>query len=525
MKQRGDPAGGTAPAASARGGGIVRDTSIRAYRAKRDFSRTAEPAPAPAMGGEGAPMFVVQKHNARRAGLHWDFRLEHGGVLWSWAVRKGPSLDPADRQLAAHVEDHPLDYADFQGRIPEGQYGAGEVETWDRGTWEPIGDPEAAMRKGDLQFVLHGTRLNGGFHLVRLNRRERSRQDAWFLIKGHDEHERPGIDALALETEVPPPAPPAQETGGRAKRPAAGAVRGALPREQAPELASIAEAPPAGEGWVSEIKFDGYRLLARVDHGEVCLLTRNGHDWADRLPAVAKAVAALGARTALLDGELVALRESGASSFPDLQAGLSDGNDGQLTFFLFDLLHLNGWDLRPCALRDRKQALAGLADWNGMLRYSDHVEGHTAELRRRACGMGLEGIICKRADAPYRPGRGKDWLKVKCQGREELIVLGWTLPGGSRTGLGSLQLGYHDQAGGLHYAGGVGTGFTERELTELRGRLDPVAAEPPTELLVAGEPLEPGIHWVRPELVAEIQFTAWSGAGRVRHPVYLGLRG
>jgi bifunctional non-homologous end joining protein LigD len=275
---------------------------------------------------------------------------------------------------------------------------------------------------------------------------------------------------------------------------------------------------------VSEIKFDGYRLLARVDHGEVRLLTRNGHDWADRLPAVAQAVAALGVRTALLDGELVALRESGASSFPDLQAALSDGNDGQLTFFLFDLLHLNGWDLRPCALRDRKQALAALADWRGMLRYSDHVEGHTAELRRRACGMGLEGIICKRADAPYRPGRGKDWLKVKCQGREELIVLGWTLPGGSRTGLGSLQLGYHDQAGRLHYAGGVGTGFTERELTELRGRLDALAAAPPAELLVAGEPLEPGIHWVRPELVAEIQFTAWSGAGRVRHPVYLGLR-
>ncbi len=479
MKQRGDPGGSAAPAATARGGGIVRDTSIRAYRAKRDFTRTAEPAPAPAIGGEGAPMFVVQKHNARRAGLHWDFRLEHGGVLWSWAVRKGPSLDPADRRLAAHVEDHPLDYADFQGSIPEGQYGAGEVATWDRGTWEPIGDPEAAMRKGDLQFVLHGTRLNGRFHLVRLNRRERSRQDAWFLIKGHDEHERPGIDALALEDEVPPPAPPAKETGGRAKRPPAGAVRGALPREQAPELASIAEAPPEGEGWVSEIKFDGYRLLARIDHGEVRLLTRNGHDWADRLPAVAKAVAALGVRTALLDGELVALRESGASSFPDLQAALSDGNDSQLTFFLFDLLHLNGWDLRPCALRDRKQALAALADWRGMLRYSDHVEGHTAELRRRACGMGLEGILCKRADAPYRPGRGKDWLKVKCQGREELIVLGWTLPGGSRTGLGSLQLGYHDEAGRLHYAGGVGTGFTERELTELRGRLDALAAEPP----------------------------------------------
>ena len=248
MKRRGDPDGSAAGSDGARRR-IVRDTSIRTYRAKRDFTRTAEPAPAPAIGGEGAPMFVVQKHDARRAGLHWDFRLEHGGVLWSWAVRKGPSLDPADRRLAAHVEDHPLDYADFQGSIPEGQYGAGEVETWDRGTWEPIGDPEAAMRKGDLQFVLHGTRLNGRFHLVRLNRRERSRQDAWFLIKGHDEHERPGVDALALEDEVPPPAPPAKETGGRAKPPAAGAVRGRVAaRAGARSSASIAEAPPEGDG-------------------------------------------------------------------------------------------------------------------------------------------------------------------------------------------------------------------------------------------------------------------------------------
>ena len=502
----------------------VRDTSIRTYAAKRDFGRTREPTPSSVAAGDGPLMFVVQKHNARRAGLHWDFRLEYGGVLWSWAVRRGPSLDPADRRLAAHVEDHPLDYADFQGDIPAGQYGAGEVETWDRGTWEPIGDPEQAMRKGDLEFVLHGARLKGRFRLVRLNRRARSRSEGWFLIKGHDEYERPGVDALTLEAEIPPPAPPSQAIGRRAKSPAPGAVRGSLPVRQEPEFASSADAPPEAQGWLSEIKFDGYRLLARIDHGEIALLTRTGLDWASRLPAVVKAVAALGLRTALLDGELVALREDGTSSFPDLQTALSQGHDRRLNFFLFDLLHLNGWDLRPCALRDRKQALAVLTDWHGMLRYSDHVEGRIAEFRRQVCSMGLEGIVCKRADAPYRAGRGKDWLKVKCHGREELIVLGWTMPRGSRTGIGSLQLGYYDGAGRLYYAGGVGTGFDERELADLRARLDALAADPPAVLLVAGEPLDPGIHWVRPELVAEIRFASWSGAGRVRHSVYLGVR-
>lgn len=501
-----------------------RDTSIRTYRAKRDFSRTAEPAPAPAGAGGGPLLFVVQKHAARRAGLHWDFRLEHGGVLWSWAVPQGPSLDPADRRLAAHVEDHPLDYADFQGDIPAGQYGAGEVETWDRGSWEPIGDPEQAMRKGELEFVLHGARLKGRFHLVRLNRRARSRSEGWLLIKGHDEYERAGVDARALEAEIPPPPPPSQAIRSRARPPAPGAVRGSLPVRPEPQLASSVDAPPGAQGWLGEIKLDGYRLLARIDHGKIGLYTRNGHDWADRLPAVVKAVAGLGLRTALLDGELVALREDGTSSFPDLQAALSQGQDKRLNLFVFDLLHLNGWDLRPCALSERKQALAGLADWRGMIRYSDHVEGRIAAFHRQVCGMGLEGIVCKRADAPYRAGRSKDWLKVKCHGREELIVLGWTMPRGSRTGLGSLQLGYHDEAGRLHYAGGVGTGFDERALADLRTRLDALAADPPEALEVAGEPLDPAIHWVRPELVAEVRFSSWSGAGRVRHAAYLGLR-
>jgi len=272
----------------------VQDSSIRTYRAKRDFTKTREPPPSVKQVASGAPMFVVQKHQARRAGLHWDFRLEHGGVLWSWAVRKGPSLDPADKRIAVHVEDHPLDYADFQGTIPEGEYGAGTVETWDRGTWEPIGDPEEGMRKGDLKFVLQGTRLHGAFVLVRMRPRpnERSRQENWLLIKKHDEEERAGVDATAIEQTVPPPQPVSKSDPQNP--PAAGAKRAALPQRQSPQLSEVADEPPEDDEWLSEIKFDGYRFLAWLEGGKVRLVTRNGHDWTDRLPAVAREVGKLG---------------------------------------------------------------------------------------------------------------------------------------------------------------------------------------------------------------------------------------
>ena len=239
---------------------------------------------------------------------------------------------------------------------------------------------------------------------------------------------------------------------------------------------------------------------------------------------MAKAVGQLDVESALVDGELVALDKDGVSSFPALQAALSGGRDQTLVYYLFDLLYLDGWDLQPCALRDRKACLKGLDTWHGMLRYSDHHEGDAARMREAACKMKLEGIICKKADAPYRPGRGHDWLKVKCQGREEFLVLGWTEPAGSRTGLGALHLGYYDRDGRLHYAGGVGTGFSDDVLRTLRDRLDALASPPPRGLMVAGEDLEHTIHWVRPELMAEISFASWSGAGRVRHAVFLGLR-
>ena len=501
----------------------ARDTSIRTYRAKRDFAVTGEPAPSTRRGRHNAPIFVVQKHQARRAGLHWDFRLEHGGVLWSWAVPKGPSLDPADKRIAVHVEDHPLDYADFEGSIPDGQYGAGAVELWDCGTWQPLDDPEAGMRDGELKFVLDGARLHGQFTLVRLRPRrdQRSRQDNWLLIKCHDDAERAGVDAPTIERQTPAPKPPRRQ---RSDPPVPGAVRARLSQRQAPQLASVTDNPPNTDDWVSEIKFDGYRLLCWLEQGQARLMTRGGLDWTDRLPAVARAIRGLRAAAALVDGELVALDKNGASSFPALQAALSAGNDATLQLYLFDLLHLDDWDLRPCELLDRKRVLFSLNDWGGMLRYSDHQVGKAAEMQREVCRMGLEGIICKQAGAPYHAGRGHGWVKVKCRGREEFVVLGWTPPGGSRTGLGSLHLGYHDPQGKLHYAGGAGSGFSEHELVRLSERLAELASDPPKSLNIAGDPLPKTINWVRPELVAEVQFAAWSGSGRVRQAVYLGLR-
>ena len=517
----------------------ARDTSIATYRAKRDFSATAEPPPEAAPAASSKLIFVVQKHAATR--LHYDFRLEFGGVLWSWAVPKGPSLDPHDKRLAMHVEDHPRDYANFEGTIPPGNYGAGLVEIWDRGTWAPVGDAAADLAKGELKFTLAGQRLQGRFVLIRLKPRPKERGESWLLIKEHDAHESAGVDASVLEqipltkpaadapVELPDGKTPRQRGATRTKAPpeagpAPGAKQGKLPDAQAPQLPTLADEAPLGPAWISEVKFDGYRLLAWVRDGTVTLMTRNGQDWTQRMPRVAEAVARLKLTDAVLDGELVALKESGVSSFARLQAALSDGRDRDLFYYLFDLLHWNGWDLRDCALHDRKRVLEGLSQWRGALRYSDHLASDTTRMHRSACSMGLEGIICKQADSSYKSGRGGAWLKVKCQGREEFVILGWTDPEGSRSGFGALHFGFYDQGGALHYIGGVGTGFSVRELTRLRAKLDALAADPTGSLLFAGDPPERGMHWVRPELVAEIQFIGWSGAGRLRHAAYLGLR-
>ena len=320
-----------------------------------------------------------------------------------------------------------------------------------------------------------------------------------------------------------PDAAPRPKPAGHA--PVAGAVQGPLPDSQKPELATLVEEPPEGDGWLSEVKFDGYRLLVRKHGRDVRLITRNGLDWSTKLPDITRAIARLKPDRLLLDGELVALRPDGLSSFAALQAALSEGGHrGGLFFYGFDLLHLDGWDLRGCRLADRKAALRSLDSWHGALRFSDHLEGETPRVRRQACAMGLEGIICKRADAPYRGTRTRDWVKVKCQGRDEFIILGWTPPAGSRQGLGSLHLGFHDESGRLHYVGGVGTGFTEKELVSLRRRLGRLASTPPEGLLLAGDPPDPAINWVQPALVGEVQYIGWTGFGRLRHATWLGLR-
>ncbi len=513
---------------------MARDTSIHTYREKRDFSQTREPAPVPVSGvgpRSSEAIFVVQKHAASR--LHWDFRLEHGGVLWSWAVPKGPSMDTAHKRLAMHVEDHPVEYATFEGTIPAGNYGAGTVEIWDRGTWAPLGDADADLARGELKFMLHGTRLHGGFVLVRLKPRPGERGESWLLIKEHDSEERPGVDAAEMERKplasTKPAARPRATPSGPANaapawQPPEDAVRAALPDAQAPMLASNADAPPHGAEWLSEIKFDGYRLIVRKNGDQVTLLTRNGLDWTNRLPTVASAVAGLPADTLMADGELVALRNDGLSSFPDLQAALSEGRDDTLHLYLFDVLYRDGYDVRGLPLTVRKSVLAELVPPQDLIRISDHLEGITDQVRKTACSMGLEGIICKRADSVYAGRRSRDWLKIKCQGREEFAVVGWTSPQGSRTGLGSLQLGFFDERGALHFVGGCGSGFSAAVLTDLAARLAKLASDPPARMKLTDEKPPAGTHWVKPELVAEVQYTGWSGAGRLRHAVFLGLR-
>jgi bifunctional non-homologous end joining protein LigD len=516
---------------------IAKGTSIATYTARRDFAVTSEPAAHAHASDKGAGIFVVQKHAASQ--LHWDFRLEHGGVLWSWAVPRGPSMDPADKRLAVHVEDHPIEYAAFQGIIPAGQYGAGSVETWDHGTWNPIGDAAEGIEQGELKFILQGRRLNGGFVLVRLKARKQERAENWLLIKEHDQYEREGGDAGWLEKEIAAPTPKRHSVGkgaptGKKARdtnspagntpPVRDAIEGPFPADQKPQLATLVDGPPANENRIHEVKFDGYRFLAFVRDGTCRMVTRGGQDWTARAPTIAHAIEGLGLDSAIIDGELVALHDDGVSSFAALQAALSDGDDQKLFFYAFDLLYLNGWDLRPCRLLDRKASLRELSDWRGALRYSDHSEGDAARTRRLACSMGVEGVISKQADAPYRAGRGRSWLKLKCQGREEFIVVGWTKPAGSRAGLGALHVGFHDDRGNLHYAGGVGTGFSDTDLTDLRARLDQLKAERPGELLVSGDPLDRGIAWVRPDMIVEVRYLGWTGTGRLRHAVYLGRR-
>lgn len=536
------------------------------YRAKRDFTLTKEPKGAAArkkrVGAAQGGTFVVHKHAARR--LHYDLRLEHDGVLWSWAVTRGPSLDPDEKRLAVHVEDHPLEYGGFEGTIPEGQYGAGSVIIWDEGRWVPDGDPAFGMEKGHLSFILQGHKLAGQWHLVRLKPRRGEKRDNWLLIKVDDAAARHDGDILESAPNSVTSGLSIEEVGSsktakpkvwaRTKRPGSDDVSAAdakpsraakaeperktrpvrktnaaadtLPRFVDPCLATLRDKPPAGENWLHEVKFDGYRLQARIEGGKAALLTRSGLDWTDRFgKALAEALAALPCENALIDGEVVALGESGVSSFGALQEALSEGSMEHLVFFAFDLLHLDGEDLQADPLLARKERLEGLLQASsgeaGPLRYSEHFVEPGQTMLRHACRMGLEGVISKRADAPYRSGRGHDWIKSKCTQRQEFVIAGYVSSRGSGRELGSIVTGYHED-GVLKPAGRVGTGFSRTSAAALKTRLDAIRRKTSPFAGEAGR--ERGIVWVAPELVAEVEFRAWTSSKTLRHASYLGLR-
>ena len=526
-------------------------TRLREYRRKRDFSVTPEPSGAAARNGSGHS-FVVQKHAATR--LHYDFRLELDGVLKSWAVPKGPSLDPGEKRLAMQTEDHPVEYGSFEGVIPEGEYGGGTVLLWDQGTWEPVGDPHAGLAKGKLEFILQGKKLRGRWTLVKIRgRQSRDADKAWLLIKGQDDTARASAELDV--TEALPKSVASNRTLDdvarqrdrvwhsntrartherlrsapvqRARRPQAAALPGArhesLPAFVAPQLATLVSEPPAGDEWLHEMKFDGYRVLCRIERGTVRLLSRTGKDWTDRLAAVAQAASRLNVRAAMLDGEVAVVLPSGVTSFNALQNALAGGGSDELVYFVFDLLHLDGSDLRGSPLEARKEALHALVDGaHSTVRYSDHVVGNGEAFLRQACRMALEGVVSKRRDAPYVSGRTRTWQKAKCIQEQEFVIGGFTDPEGSRQGLGALLLGVHDKDGALAYVGKVGTGFTGRAAVDLRRRLDALATR--TSPFAGRPPRASRAHWVRPELVGEVEFTEWTPDGRLRHPSWKGLR-
>jgi bifunctional non-homologous end joining protein LigD len=535
--------------------------SLNEYRRKRDFQQTDEPAgDRPVKRGA---LYLVQKHAASH--LHYDFRLELDGVLKSWAVPKGPSLDPSVNSLAVHVEDHPIAYGSFEGVIPQGEYGGGTVMLWDRGTWEPEDDAAEGYQKGKLVFRLNGERLKGDWALIRMGGKAGHGGKNWLLKKLDDDEARSGgeydirtenesvasgrtMEEIASNAKAPAKATPHARASrkkstnarpdrrirkpgtGRSSRAASvdGARRSAMPANIAPELPSLVEHLPQDAGWLYELKLDGYRMICFVRGGKPSLITRRGNDWTDRFPTIAGAVEALVLDNAILDGEIVALKQDGTSDFQLLQNMIRNEDNNQIVFFVFDLLYYGDHDLRHVPLVERKQLLSqliGKERHSRVIRYCDHIAGQGAEVFTSACGHGIEGIVAKRGESHHSERRTSDWVKVKCLKRQEFVIGGWTDPAGARASLGALLVGYYRRPSELVYRGRVGTGFTQQSLRDLEEVLQPLEQkQSPFHRRPAGVAARGGIHWVEPKLVAEVAFAAWTADGMLRHASFQGIR-
>ncbi|NAS99867.1 DNA ligase D [Pseudomonas syringae pv. actinidifoliorum] len=510
------------------------------YTRKRNFDVTSEPAESKrkSKARSGALSFVIQKHDARN--LHYDFRLELDGTLKSWAVPKGPSLDPKQKRLAVHVEDHPLDYAAFEGSIPKGQYGGGDVIVWDRGIWQPHGDPRKTYADGKLKFTLIGEKLSGEWALVRTRLKGSGSKEQWLLIKEKDDIARPAAEYDITEAQPQsvisgahvgagrsaPAKPKARAVEAKpARKPAPKKANVVFPDTLAPQLATLVDAPPAGD-WLYEIKFDGYRMLTRIQNDEVRLFTRNGNDWTDQLPELTKALKGLKLQDSWFDGEVVVLDEQGLPDFQGLQNAFDAGHSKNIFYYLFDMPFLSGEDLREVPLEQRRDALKQVlgSQRSRLLRYSDAFQAGHQDIVASAAAMGLEGVIGKRAGSAYVGKRNADWIKLKCRLRQEFVIVGYTAPQGSRSAFGALLLAVNDDAQGLVYAGRVGTGFTEATLKHVHKQLKPLHREesPLAKKLTSAQAR--GVQWVEPTLVCEAEFAQWTREGIVRQAAFFGLR-